>query len=114
MRRIGLVLDPAFEEHETGGGHPERRSRLARIREILVDGGLAARCVPVPVSPATDAALLRVHDARHIRSVEEACAAGERFIDSMDTAICPESARIARLAAGSVRAGERYRQAATT
>ena len=104
MRRIGLVLDPVFEEHDTGGGHPERPARLARVREVLENRGLAARCVAVPVSPATEAALLRVHDARHIRSVEEACAAGERFIDSMDTVICPESARIARLAAGSVAA----------
>jgi acetoin utilization deacetylase AcuC-like enzyme len=48
--------------------------------------------------------LLRVHDAPHLRRVEDACASGERFIDSMDTAIGPESARIARLAAGSLAA----------
>ena len=104
MRRIGLVLDPVFEEHDTGRGHPECSARLARIRELLGDRGLAERCVRIPVSRATDAALLRVHDARHIRRVEDACASGERFIDSMDTAICPESARIARLAAGSLAA----------
>jgi acetoin utilization deacetylase AcuC-like enzyme len=48
--------------------------------------------------------LSRVHDAAHIRRVVDACAAGERFIDSMDTAIGTESARIARLAAGSLSA----------
>jgi len=45
-----------------------------------------------------------VHDLAHIRRVEDACAAGERVIDSMDTAICAESASIARLAAGSLTA----------
>jgi acetoin utilization deacetylase AcuC-like enzyme len=102
MRRIGLVLDPVFEGHDTGRGHPESPARLARIREVLADRGLASRCTPVPVAEASDAALLRVHDAAHIRRVEDACKAGERFIDSMDTAIGPESARIARLAAGSL------------
>ena len=102
MRRIGLILDPVFEEHDTGGGHPECSARLARIREILVNRGLAARCVRAPVKRATDATLARVHDVLHIRRVEEACASGERFIDSMDTAICAQSARIARLAAGSL------------
>ncbi len=104
MRRIGLVLDPVFEDHDTGSGHPESPARLARIRQVLEERGLALRCTRVPVTPATDAALLRVHDAAHIRRVEEACTAGERFIDSMDTAIGPESARIARLAAGSLSA----------
>ena len=102
MRRIGLVLDPVFEEHDTGSGHPECAARLARIREILEERGLASRCIPVPVVPATDAMLLRAHDAHHVRRVEEACALRERFIDSMDTAIGTESARIARLAAGSL------------
>jgi acetoin utilization deacetylase AcuC-like enzyme len=104
MRRIGLVLDPVFEEHVTGVGHPECPARLAGIREALDRSGLAAKCVRVPVSRATDEALCRVHDGQHVRRVEEACASGNRFIDSMDTAICPASARIARLAAGSLAA----------
>lgn len=104
MRRFGLVLDPVFEGHDTGRGHPESPARLARIREVLEEHGLAAKCNRVAVTLATDAALLRVHDAQHVRRVESACAAGERFIDSMDTAIGTESARIARLAAGSLSA----------
>ena len=104
MRRIGLVLDPVFEGHDTGRGHPESAARLARIREVLEQRELASRCTRVQVTPATDAALLRVHDAAHILRVDDACAAGERFIDSMDTAIGPASARIARLAAGSLSA----------
>jgi acetoin utilization deacetylase AcuC-like enzyme len=58
----------------------------------------------VPVSAASDEMLLRVHDAGHIRRVDDAYASGERFIDSMDTAVGAESARVARLAAGSLAA----------
>jgi acetoin utilization deacetylase AcuC-like enzyme len=104
LRRIGLVLDPVFETHDTGRGHPECPARLARVREVLRERGMTAKCTKVPIVSATDAALLRVHDASHVARVEAACAAGERFIDSMDTAIGMESARIARLAAGSLAA----------
>jgi acetoin utilization deacetylase AcuC-like enzyme len=102
LKRIGLVLDPVFEGHDTGRGHPEHPGRLARIREVLAERGTAAKCAKVPIVPATDTELLRIHDVQHIRRVEAACANGERFIDSMDTAIGTESGRIARLAAGSL------------
>jgi acetoin utilization deacetylase AcuC-like enzyme len=104
MRRIGLVLDPVFESHDTGKGHPECAARLARIREVLDERGLPQRCLRVPVVAANDAALLRVHDAGHIRRVDDAFVSGERFLDSMDTAVGADSARIARLAAGSLAA----------
>jgi acetoin utilization deacetylase AcuC-like enzyme len=102
MKPIGLVTDPCFEEHDTGPGHPERPERLARVRQELAQTGLAGRCTQVPVVLADDALLELVHEAEHIARVEQACARGEHVIDSMDTSICPESARVARLAAGSL------------
>jgi len=54
-----------------------------------------------PVEVAADDLIL-VHDPSYIAHVDEACAGGAGIVDSMDTAICPASARIARLAAGSV------------
>ena len=102
MRRVGLVLDPVFEDHDTGPGHPERKQRAARIREVLESNGLAGRCVRLAPVGATDAELTRVHDPEHVRRIEAACASGARVVDSMDTAIGPDSARVARLAAGSL------------
>ncbi|HJQ97639.1 MAG TPA: histone deacetylase [Candidatus Polarisedimenticolaceae bacterium] len=101
MRRVGLVLDPVFERHDTGPGHVERPARLTHLRESFERSGLTSRCARVTLEEADDEHLARVHDEEHIRRVEEACAAGARLIDSMDTAISRESARIARLAAGS-------------
>ena len=104
MRRIGLVLDPVFETHDTGPGHPERAARLTRMRGALEAAGVTGRCVHVGLEAAADDLLLRVHDAAHLARVAEACASGARLIDAMDTAIGPSSERVARLAAGSLAA----------
>ncbi len=104
MSRVGLVVDAEFERHDTGPGHPERPARIAAVRRSLETGGLAARAVPVPLEDADDALLALAHDPAHVARIERACASGERVVDSMDTAVGPDSARVARLAAGSVAA----------
>jgi acetoin utilization deacetylase AcuC-like enzyme len=102
VKPVGLVMDPCFEEHLTGPGHPEQPERLAAVRAALESSGLAAQCERVPVARADDDLLGLVHDPDHIERVEQACARGELLVDSMDTTICLESARVARQAAGSV------------
>ena len=102
METFGLVLDPCFEDHDTGPGHPERPERLRNLRRVLDGSGIPERCHRVELEEAGDDLLTLVHDPEHIRRVEDACAAGERLLDSMDTTISLDSARIARLAAGSL------------
>jgi acetoin utilization deacetylase AcuC-like enzyme len=102
MGGVGLVSDPRFRQHDTGPGHPERPERLARVDEALESGGLAARCARVEPVEAEDDWLREVHDPAYIEHVEQTVASGAPVLDSMDTAIGPDSARIARLAAGSV------------
>jgi acetoin utilization deacetylase AcuC-like enzyme len=102
MKPLGLVLDRVFEGHETGPGHPERPARLRAVCQATAPfrAGDAVRLVEL--ESADDGLLELAHDAGHVARVEEACRRGETSIDSMDTAICRESASIARLAAGSV------------
>jgi acetoin utilization deacetylase AcuC-like enzyme len=102
MKPLGLVIDPVFEEHDTGPGHPERPDRLRHLRQQLEVSGRSGLGERVEPRPASDEMLAWLHDPSHIERVDRACAAGERFLDSMDVTICPASARIARLAAGSV------------
>ena len=102
MQQIGLILDPCFEEHDSGAGHPERPARLARVRRDLDDSGLKDRCRIVQPTPAHDDQLRLVHDPDYIRRVVETCETGQPFLDSADTAVCPSSEKIARLAAGSL------------
>jgi acetoin utilization deacetylase AcuC-like enzyme len=100
---VGLVLDPRFEDHDTGPGHPEHAGRLLRLRESL-EKDLAGRCARIEPRPIGDADLFRAHSAGYVARVERACAAGERLIDSMDSAICECSAAVARDAAGALAA----------
>jgi acetoin utilization deacetylase AcuC-like enzyme len=102
MKPLGLVLDPVFEEHDTGPGHPECPARLQAIRQAITRSGLGDDVHTVELERADDALLELAHDAEHIARVEEACRSGEETIDSMDTTICSDSSRVARLAAGSL------------
>ncbi len=96
------MLDPVFEEHDTGEGHPERPARLRAVREGLSAAGLLPLCRLYPPVPATDAEITAVHDPAYLRHVESAVARGARLLDSGDTAVSARSAEIARLAAGSL------------
>jgi acetoin utilization deacetylase AcuC-like enzyme len=100
MPDVGLVLDPRFEEHDTGPHHVERPARLAHLRGVLEARGLARRCRKIPLARASDEALGRVHDLGYVRWVETSCADGVRMLDA-DTAVGRDSGEIARLAAGS-------------
>jgi acetoin utilization deacetylase AcuC-like enzyme len=97
-------MDERFARHDTGPHHPERPERTESVRARIEQSGLAARTVAFEVEPASDEMLEAVHDPSYVRHVARACAAGEPVLDSMDTAIGPDSERIARLAAGSVAA----------
>jgi acetoin utilization deacetylase AcuC-like enzyme len=101
MKEVGLVLDRCFEEHDTGPYHAENATRIERLRGDPGIAEIAERCVRVGLEEASHEMLARVHEPSYISRVEAACGRGERFLDP-DTAVCPESPRIARLAAGSV------------
>lgn len=101
---VGLVLDPLFEAHETGAGHPEHPGRLKAIRERLISDGLVERTVSIEPIAAVDSEIELAHDRDYIERVERACSSGALQIDSMDTAISGRSAEIARLATGALNA----------
>ena len=101
MPNTGLILDPCFERHDTGAGHPERPQRLAAIRRGLADAGLIERCERIEPGPIDPQQLRRLHDETYIKLVEQACRDNAPYIDVMDSAIGPESCEIALLAAGT-------------
>lgn len=101
MTRTGLVLDPRFRDHLTGPGHPERPDRLLAIETELANRHLIEKCAPIPATPVDLKLVERIHARDYINRVELACAQGRSFIDVPDSAICPASFDIARLAAGA-------------
>lgn len=102
MNRTGLLLDDCFLDHDTGEGHPERADRLRAIRQGLARTHLVEACVRIEPAAATDADLILIHSEAYIRHVERMCRSGQRHIDCADSAICPRSCDVARLAAGGV------------
>jgi acetoin utilization deacetylase AcuC-like enzyme len=98
----GLVCDPAYREHDTGAFHPERPARMDAVVQGLHLAGLLERCRLIAPRLASDEELLRVHTAAYLARVRADVAAGRHELSTGDTAIGPESERIARLAAGGV------------
>ncbi len=101
MTRTGLALDPRFQRHRTGHGHPERPERLAAIEQALREHGLVDTCAAIEVAPIDLDLVRRVHADDYLDRLRRACASQLPFIDVPDSAICPESYDIALLAAGA-------------
>ena len=97
----GFIYDATYLEHDTGPGHPESPARLTatmdHLQELSWFGDLK-QFSPVPCELSLVEA---IHAPDYIARVNKACQDGERFLDSMDTAICEESFEVALLAAGA-------------
>lgn len=102
MTTTGLVLDDRFQRHLTGEGHPERPQRLVAITKKLTETGLIQACRNIPATPIEVDRILATHTRDYVDRVQVACKDGRFYIDVPDSAICPESFEIAKLAAGGV------------
>jgi acetoin utilization deacetylase AcuC-like enzyme len=98
----GWVYDPAYLEHVTGPGHPESPERLEAIVARLEQTGLLGRLTPIRPAPAAREWLTAIHSEEYVSEVERGCGEGRHVLDAGDTTICPESYRVALLAAGGV------------
>jgi len=102
MSDFAFVLDPLYETHDTGPGHPERPERVAAVRravEAVPEWRDAPRIDPTPVSRE---ALERVHDSAHLERIEEAAKTAPVVIDGGDTVLGVGSLDVAKRAAGSI------------
>ncbi len=96
---LHLVDDPLFLQHRSRGYHPERPERLAAARrgvdQIQAEGAAA---ILLPARDATDAEILRVHDAGYLAELGRL--AGHYAALDADTYVAPASIDAARRAAG--------------
>jgi acetoin utilization deacetylase AcuC-like enzyme len=98
--RVGLYDHPAFREHDSGPGHPERPERLDAVRRGIREAGLEPRLQILTPRPASREELQAVHTAGHIDRV--ASTEGRTYRFDPDTQAGPRSHAAALLAAGSV------------
>ena len=95
-----LLYDPTYLKHETGH-HPETPERLSVIISALQqDEELWNRIIHRAPRSVSDEDIMRCHSYRLSEQVRSLCDREARFVD-LDTAICPQSFEVAKLAAGA-------------
>jgi len=87
--------------HDTGLYHPERPDRFKAIRDRIADEPISQRLQWRLPDPAPPGCIEAVHGTSYIRRIEEACLSGSQALDQGDTLACPDTFRIAELAAGA-------------
>jgi len=107
-----IEMHPACAEHDTGGAHPERASRLSAVHRGLEVALASEAAVVVTPRDATRDEITRVHDPATVDAIEAFCLAGGGHIDA-DTTASVGSWKAALAAAGGaldavqrLRAGE--------
>jgi acetoin utilization deacetylase AcuC-like enzyme len=97
----GLVYDPAFLNHHTGAGHPERPERLTAAMGFLETQSWFVGLQRIAPRRAEDKWVEQVHDRGYIARARKVCLTGAPFLDVPDVSVSRESFDIALLAAGA-------------
>lgn len=98
---VGFFSHPAFLQHDTGPGHPERPERLRAILAHLAQTDLWPQLRVIEPEPVSRAILELVHPPSYVRAIEQACRQGPTALDA-DTIASPGSWEAALRACGSV------------
>ena len=97
---IGLVHHPIFQEHDPGRFHVETPSRLRVLDQAMRGWPGLRNCQRLPLRPAEEAELRRVHHPSHLQRV--AATEGKHTALDQDTATSPKSYEASLLATGSL------------
>ncbi|UCE05958.1 MAG: histone deacetylase [bacterium] len=99
MKKTGLVYHEDYLGHNAGVAHPERSERLKSIMNHLSNIKLLEQLERIEAYAADIEWIATIHTRDYIDSIKKACQQGISHLDA-DTGICPDSYRIALLAAG--------------
>jgi acetoin utilization deacetylase AcuC-like enzyme len=97
-----LLLDPVYQLHDPGPGHPESVKRHVAITKALTDSGLVGKMQGIAPRAATLDELALCHDRGYIAKAKEDVEAGLEDLSTGDTAICDKSYEVAIKAVGGV------------
>ena len=99
LNRTGFVYHPDYLRHIAGAGHPEGPERLESIVNHLAETKLLDHLIRIEPYPADVEWIATIHTPEYIDFIKQSCAQGDNHLDA-DTGICPDSYRVALLAAG--------------
>lgn len=100
MRKTGILYNERYLGHDTGRGHPERAERLNSIYIELKSQGMLSSLTSLEERECPIEWIEKIHTSKYIKRVEKEIKSGIRYLDSMDTGVCPKSYGIALYAAG--------------
>lgn len=98
----GLLLDPIFQLHDTGAGHPESAQRYVAITQALKKGDLLAQTTRLVSRAAEIPEIELCHPRAYIERAKADVEAGLSDLSTGDTAISARSFEVAAAAAGGV------------
>lgn len=97
-----LLLDPVYQQHDPGPGHPESVQRHVAITRALTDAGMVAKTQAVQPRAATVEEIALCHDRGYIATAKRDVEAGLDDLSTGDTSICARSYDVAVQAVGGV------------
>lgn len=95
-----VATHPAYLDHDTGEGHPERSARMKAVAKGLETSELGDALTVFEARRAERDELTRVHPANYVDALERFCRAGGGSLDP-DTPVVPASFEAALRAAGA-------------
>ena len=98
----GLLTDPIYKKHDTGGRHPEVPGRCDAVLKGLADAGLDKQLVKLKPRAATNDELMLCHTRKYIDLVKREAASGVGHLSTGDTPLCRRSFDVALSAAGGM------------
>jgi len=98
--KVGLVYDPIYLKHGTGG-HVENAGRLEATVSHLEETGLKKQLTPIKPRAASVEELTLVHTKQHVSHIRGIAKKGGGWLDA-DTLMSPDSYEVALYAAGGV------------
>ncbi len=102
MARTAFLLDPVYETHTPGPGHPECPERYQAVTRALEQSGVLGSRPQLKSRPATTDEILLCHPIEYMNTVKSDVAHGLRDLSTGDTAIGPNSLDVALSAVGGV------------
>ena len=97
-----LLLDPIYQQHDPGPGHPESVQRHVAITKALTEAGIVAKTQAINPRVATIEEIALCHDRGYIATAKADVESGLEDLSTGDTSICSRSYDVAIQAVGGV------------
>lgn len=97
-----LLLDPVYQQHDTGHGHPESVQRHVAVTRALTEAGLVAKTQSIQPRAAKVDEIALCHERGYIATAKRDVENGLDDLSTGDTSICSRSYDVAVQAVGGV------------